>query len=77
MTIIKQTPRQLHELHQVPEAMEYASIVHQYVELTQLWRTVGYRCKRCDIAFKNKNVLINHINTCRVINSISNKKEKE
>ena len=58
MTIIKQTPRQLHELHQIPEAMEYASIVHQYVELTQLWRTVGYRCKRCDIAFKNKNVLI-------------------
>ncbi len=56
--------------------MDYASIEHQYVKLTQMWRTIGYRCKHCDIAFKSKTVLINHRNTCRVINSISRKKKE-
>ena len=56
--------------------MDYATIVHQYVELTQLWKFIGYRCKMCDIAFKSKTVLLNHRNVCRTINSISKKKEK-
>ena len=76
MTIQKLTPEQLHKAHEIPEVMDYACIEHQYVKLTQMWRTIGYRCKKCDIQFKSKIVLINHRNTCRVINSISKKKKE-
>ena len=77
MTISKLTPRQLHEAHEIPEVMDYASVQHQYIQLTKMWSTIGYRCKKCDIPFKSKSVLINHRNTCRVINSISRKKTNE
>lgn len=76
MTIQKLTPQQLHEAHLMPECMDYASVQHQYVQLTQMWRTIGYRCKKCDTAFKSKTVLINHRNLCRVINTISKKKKE-
>ena len=76
MTITKLTPKQLHEAHEIPECMDYAAVEHQYVHLTKLWRTIGYRCKHCDVAFKSKTVLINHRNLCRVINSISKKKKE-
>jgi hypothetical protein len=75
MTITKLTPKQLHEIHEIPEVMDYATIQYQYVQLTQLWRCIGYKCKKCDIPFKSKSVLINHRNTCRVINTISRKKK--
>lgn len=75
MTISKLTPKDLHQAHEIPEVMDYAVLQHQYVKLTQSWKTLGYRCKHCDIAFKSKTVLINHRNTCRVINSISRKKK--
>jgi len=77
MTITQLTPKQLHEAHEIPECMDYAVVQHQYVQLTQLWRTIGYRCKHCDVAFKSKTVLINHRNLCRVINSISKKKKEK
>jgi hypothetical protein len=76
MPITKLTPQQLHEAHLIPEVMDYASIGHQYIRLTNLWRCIGYRCKKCDVPFKSKTVLINHRNTCRVINSISRKKKE-
>ena len=76
MTITKLTPKELHRIHTIDECMDYASIEHQYVKLTNMWRTIGYRCKKCDTAFKSKMVLINHRNTCRVINSISRKKKE-
>ena len=76
MTITKLTPKELHRIHTIDECMDYASIEHQYVKLTNMWRTIGYRCKKCDTAFKSKTVLINHRNTCRVINSISRKKKE-
>ena len=76
MTIQKLTPKELHRIHTIDECMDYASIEHQYVKLTNMWRTIGYRCKKCDTAFKSKMVLINHRNTCRVINSISRKKKE-
>ena len=76
MTITKLTPKELHRIHTIDECMDYASIEHQYVKLTNMWRTIGYRCKKCDIPFKSKTVLINHRNTCRVINSISRKKKE-
>ena len=75
MPIQKLTPQQLHQAHEMPDCMDYAVVQHQYVQLTQMWRCIGYRCKKCDSAFKSKIVLINHRNTCKVINTISRKKQ--
>jgi hypothetical protein len=76
MPITKLTPKQLHEAHEIPEVMDYAAIQHQYVQLTKMWRSIGYRCKKCDSSFKSRMVLVNHRNLCRVINSISKKKKE-
>jgi len=75
MPITKLTPKQLHEAHEIPEVMDYASVQHQYVQLTKMWKCIGYRCKKCDVAFRSKIVLINHRDFCKVINTISKKRK--
>ena len=69
MTITKLTPKQLHEAHEIPECMDYAAVEHQYVQLTQLWRTIGYRCKHCDVAFKSKTFLYDNFH--KVVDAIN------
>ena len=76
MTTKKQTPQQIHDENIVPGAMAYATIIQQYAKLTESWKFIGYRCIKCDNPFKSKLVLLNHVNVCRVINSISKKKKE-
>jgi len=66
----KQTPRQIHKQYDVIGDTIKVNITQQYVRITNQWKFTGYRCFACDRGFKFVSSLLNHTNTCKVLNKL-------
>jgi hypothetical protein len=70
----KQTPRQIHKQYDVIGDAIKVNITQQYVRVSNQWKFSGYRCYACDKGFKFITSLLNHTNTCKVLNKLKGDK---
>jgi len=71
----KQTPTQIHKQYDIFGDKIKVTINYQYIRLTNQWRFTGYRCYACDRGFKFTTSLLNHTNTCKVLNKLKDDKD--
>jgi hypothetical protein len=73
----KQTPRQIHKQYDTIGDTIDVRITHQYIRVSNQWKFSGYRCFACDKGFKFTTSLLNHINTCKVLNKLKDVKDAD
>lgn len=71
----KKTPREIHKQYDVFGDTIKVNITHQYIRVAEQWKFSGYRCFACDRGFKFVSSLLNHTNTCKVLNKLKDDKD--